>query len=338
VDQAVITPNKAAPAISVLMSCYNGGRWLGEAINSILVQTFGDFEFIVVDDGSTDDSLNIIKSFAERDSRIIVIAKPNTGLADSLNVGIAQANGMWIARLDVDDVALRQRFEKQLNYVRSFPDIVLAGSGCVIIDHESRELKTNKYPSSTRPLIRQMIMGGSQFPHSTAFYRAEAVRRLGGYRPRIYRAEDKDLWLRMSTIGEIGCLPEPLIKLRKHSESITAKEDKCAISSYAAMLSFMLVQAGKPDPVEQDEKIYRSFLLWLENQMIQDGYFERNRVWSALRELLSDSPRVSLFTRIMRLSKGLLCSPHGVNILRQKLFGSDLAIRLANEWIKTCDS
>src|SRR2546430_2514522 len=106
------------PEVSVLMSCYNATRWLHEAIHSVLVQTHDKFELILVDDGSTDETWNIIQSYRDRDQRIVAISKKNTGLADSLNVGIARAKGAWIARLDADDLCEPTRLEEQLDFVR----------------------------------------------------------------------------------------------------------------------------------------------------------------------------------------------------------------------------
>ena len=110
-------------ACSVLMSVYNGQRYLGAAIDSILAQTFQEFEFIIVDDGSTDNTESLIRAYS--DSRIRLISKPNTGLADSLNVGLEAAKGTWIARIDADDISEPQRLERQLQRIRASPELVL---------------------------------------------------------------------------------------------------------------------------------------------------------------------------------------------------------------------
>ncbi|MCH7802039.1 MAG: glycosyltransferase family 2 protein [Chloroflexi bacterium] len=105
------------------MSVYNGQRYLGAAIDSILAQTFQEFEFIIVDDGSTDNTESLIRAYS--DSRIRLISKPNTGLADSLNVGLEAAKGTWIARIDADDISEPQRLERQLQRIRASPELVL---------------------------------------------------------------------------------------------------------------------------------------------------------------------------------------------------------------------
>jgi len=106
-DQAVSSELISTPTITVLMSCYNAERWLDEAVRSVLNQTFDNFEFIIIDDGSVDGTLSLVRRYASTDSRIIVVAKQNTGLSDSLNVGVQMARGKWIARLDADDLCER---------------------------------------------------------------------------------------------------------------------------------------------------------------------------------------------------------------------------------------
>ena len=109
-----------SPEVTVLMSCYNASCWLHEAIASVLKQTFENFEFILVDDGSTDDTWDIIQAYRDRDQRIVAIKKSNTGLTDSLNVGIAHARGAWIARLDADDRCEAGRLAEQVRFIHRF--------------------------------------------------------------------------------------------------------------------------------------------------------------------------------------------------------------------------
>ena len=129
------------PSITVLMAVYNGERWLAESIQSVLEQTFTNFEFIIVNDGSNDCSLQIINQFSKKDSRIRVYNKKNSGLADSLNYGIAEARGEWIARIDADDICSLERLQKQIECVRLNTDLVLVGSGLVIIDENGIIIK-----------------------------------------------------------------------------------------------------------------------------------------------------------------------------------------------------
>lgn len=157
------------PKITVLMSCYNAERWLSEAIESVLVQTYKDFEFIIVDDGSSDNTPEIIKRYADIDHRIRVISKTNSGLTDSLNAGISQAKGEWIARLDADDICLPHRLEEQVKYVKNNPKIVLLGSGCIEINEHGKFMKEHRYPDSYEALVYNMEKGKRHFAHSSAF-------------------------------------------------------------------------------------------------------------------------------------------------------------------------
>ena len=116
------------PSVSVLMPIHNGEPTLTEAVESVLAQTFGDFELIAVDDGSTDSSLAKLQSFARGDPRVRILSRPNTGIAGALNDSIQQARGEFLVRMDADDIALPQRFEKQVAYFRAHPDCVLVGS------------------------------------------------------------------------------------------------------------------------------------------------------------------------------------------------------------------
>ncbi|MEA2735824.1 MAG: hypothetical protein QOE14_2275, partial [Humisphaera sp.] len=123
-----------APAVSVLMPVYNAARYLAEAVESILAQTFRDFEFVIVDDGSTDRSPAMLDEYAKRDSRIRIIRRPNTGIVGALNDAIAESKAALIARMDADDVSLPDRLEKQVAYLRDHAECVALGSRVVGID------------------------------------------------------------------------------------------------------------------------------------------------------------------------------------------------------------
>src|SRR5436305_9543595 len=124
------------PQVSVLMPVYNAIRYIGVAVDSVLSQTFSDFEFIIVDDGSTDGSAEILREYAGRDPRIRLISRPNTGLGFALNEALAVARAPFIARMDADDECLPERFEKQIQYLRNHPECVLLGSRVLWIDSD----------------------------------------------------------------------------------------------------------------------------------------------------------------------------------------------------------
>ena len=120
------------PQVSVVMSCYNASKTLAEATDSILKQTFRDFEFIIVDDGSADNTLEILKKYQQDDNRISIIANNhNLGLAASLNVGIKSAKALLIARMDADDIAFPNRLEEQVDFLRQYPNVDILGTGII---------------------------------------------------------------------------------------------------------------------------------------------------------------------------------------------------------------
>jgi glycosyltransferase involved in cell wall biosynthesis len=322
------------PKITVLTSCYNAARFLPEAIESILAQTSANFEFILIDDGSTDETLGIIKCYAAKDNRIVVIGKDNTGLANSLNLGLALAKGDWIARLDADDVALPDRFEKQADHIRDHDEVVLLGTGCVEIDEAGREIKSHTYPMQHSTLVRHLEIGGSPFPHSSALFRRDVAQHLGGYRVRLKPSLDTDLWLRMGSIGRIGCLHQPLIRLRKHGLSMTGMNQRQDLAfSYTARVSHLLRKQGYADPVEQEEQVYQGFVQWVEDRLEQEKVFETARIWAEIRQRWYSSSDTNTLSRYSSLAQSLIRSGHGLELLRHRLLSSDLVARLVQEWI-----
>ena len=160
---------KKRPEITVLMAVYNGERWLVEAIESVLTQTFEDFEFIIINDGSNDSSLEIMNDFSKKDDRIKIYSKSNSGLADSLNFGLRKSKGKWVARLDADDVCVPDRLAKQIEQIKLRKNLVLVGSNLFIIDQDCNKTGHYSYPFEHRKLKRRIARGDSFFPHSSAF-------------------------------------------------------------------------------------------------------------------------------------------------------------------------
>jgi len=321
--------------ITVLMSVYNGSRWLDEAIQSVLNQTFIAFEFIIINDGSTDNSLEIINQFAAGDPRIVVINKLNTGLADSLNQGIEQARGEWIARIDADDVCEPERLSKQYTCAQSTSSLVLIGTGLREIDEQGRPGKVYLYPAAHKVLVRQLITARRFFAHSTAFYRTETVKALGGYRARIKRAQDWDLWLRLSEVGDMVCLSEPLVKLRKHAGQISHDESgqRQKIDARVALISYYLRQHGFVDPVPTDDTDtdFDNFREWVAMRLKQERVFDYYSFIHKVKQQLTDGGislkgLTGLATLLLR-EPGFVCRH-----FRQFVSGEELAQRLAAEW------
>jgi glycosyltransferase involved in cell wall biosynthesis len=213
------------PLVSVVMPVYNAERYVAEAIESILAQTFRDFEFLIIDDGSTDRSLSILKRYAERDPRIDLVSRPNTGYLTALNEMLAMARGEFIARIDADDVALPERFEVQVAYLREHPEIVCLGSMVQCIDEAGRFLfEGHDFAMDHEAIQEEALRGCTPLAHCSMMMRREAVLAVNGYDPAFYLVEDLDLQLRLGERGKLVNLPQILQKYRWHGQSISAKK------------------------------------------------------------------------------------------------------------------
>lgn len=201
------------PQISVVMSVYNGEKYLKEAIESILSQSYKDFEFIIINDGSTDNSLNIINEYKQKDPRIKVISRENKGLIESLNEGVKMAEGEYIARMDADDVSLSNRLEKQLKYAQE--------GGFVVCGTWAEGMV---YPPNFDQIKRFTLLH-NPFIHPTVMFRKDVFKKVGGYRKFFKHIEDYELWTRIVFKYKTGNIPEVLLKYRVHEEQITKKNN-----------------------------------------------------------------------------------------------------------------
>jgi glycosyltransferase involved in cell wall biosynthesis len=212
------------PAISVLMPVYNAERYVAEAVESILKQTFTDFEFLIINDGSTDRSRQILQRYAEQDSRIRLICRENRGLVATLNEMIDLARAPLLARMDADDVSYPERFAKQLEFIKKNQDVVCVGGMFELIDEKGRFL-TRLHPPERDPEIQQlMLKGHTAICHPCAMMRTSIVRRVGGYDLTVPCAEDLDLWLRLGESGRLANMPDYLLKYRLNSDSVSERK------------------------------------------------------------------------------------------------------------------
>lgn len=325
---------KDTPSITVLMSVFNGALFLHEAIESVLNQTFTDFEFIIVDDGSLDNSVEIIRRCQLQDPRISLISKTNTGLADSLNHGIQKARGEWIARLDADDLCEPTRLAKQILLAEKNPNLVFIGTGLTIINEKGTKKTIYNYPERHQDLLKQLQIAGKFPPHSSAFYLTKVVRALGGYRPRIKRSQDLDLWLRLSAVGELACIGEPLVQLRQHARQISNEETgkRQLYDARIGMVSYWLRCLGVRDPVDADEKNFYDFKVWLHTRLDAAGFFEYQVHVNYLRLLIHKSSKSNF--DILKLL--VTCFSHPIfslHFIWNNIFGESITRRLAFEWV-----
>ncbi|BAZ68343.1 MAG: glycosyltransferase [Pelatocladus maniniholoensis HA4357-MV3] len=211
------------PKISVVMSVYNGGQYLQESIESILNQTFTNFEFIVIDDGSIDSSWEILTRYAKEDQRIKLFKnEENLGLTKSLNKGLKLAQGEYIARQDADDVSLPERFEKQVKFLDQSPEVVLVSCNIEWIDPEGRFL--GKQPRDCdRDLVAWYLLFYNHLAgHSQVMFRQKPVRNLGGYCENYRYSQDYELWSRLIQVSDIVILSDALLQQRRHDKSISS--------------------------------------------------------------------------------------------------------------------
>lgn len=214
------------PKITVLMPVYNCELYIKDAIDSILSQTFEDFEFLIIDDASTDNTINVIKTYT--DPRIQLIEKPiNTGYTNSLNQGLKLAKGKYIARMDGDDISLPMRFEKQLTFLEANPDVVLCGTNFSVIGTE----KTVVLPQKNG-MIKLALLKGNCVAHPSVMIRNQKLQQLEiFYDSKKEPAEDYDLWVRLLTIGELHNLQEVLLNYRVHNTQVSQKRKTQQIQS-----------------------------------------------------------------------------------------------------------
>ena len=207
------------PKVTILMSVYNGERYLREAIDSILNQTFRDFEFLIINDGSTDSTKEILNSY--RDPRIKIINnKKNIGLTKSLNKGLRLASGEYIARQDADDISLPQRLEKQVEFLDSNSQTALVGSWTEVIDENEKTQEV--WHSLAQPhLLRWRLLFCNQFTHCAIMFRKNIVMQIEGYSEKMSSAQDYDLWSRISFYWGVANIPEVLVKWRKWGKNIS---------------------------------------------------------------------------------------------------------------------
>lgn len=210
------------PEVSVVMSVFNGACYLHASIDSVLAQEGVDFEFIIVNDGSTDETPAILEEYAARDPRIRIIHQENQGLTKALIRGCAEARGEFIARQDADDLSLPGRLAAQVELLRSDDSLVFVSSWAEVIGPCDEPLLLYRRPSDAEAATRLLLEGRTGPPgHGSVMFRRETYERVGGYRPELYYAQDSDLWLRFGLVGRLNYVPQLLYQYRIAAESIS---------------------------------------------------------------------------------------------------------------------
>ncbi len=242
----------STPVVSILLPVHNGGPMLRESVESLLHQTWTDWELVAVNDGSTDGSGDVLRSYA--DSRIRVLDNPeNMGLIASLNRGLAACRGELVARQDADDVSHPERLALQVRLLKRRPDLALLGSAAWRIDIQGNRLGAHDVPCSHRALLWALLFD-NPFVHTSVLFRKSVVcDELGGYHPDFVAAEDYDLWARIAARYPVANLAERLVFYREHGTSITRTrfaQMNQASARISARISGMILpelNLGRPD-------------------------------------------------------------------------------------------
>jgi GT2 family glycosyltransferase len=251
------------PLVSVVMVVCNVERFLAEAIESILGQTYRDFEFIIVDFGSTDRSKEIVSSYAANDERVRLHEIPHCGLAEARNAGGFLAQGKYVAIMDADDVSLPHRLQSEVEFLEKNPQVGVLGGAVVWIDAAGKLLGDSALPTGVtldRPLsnqdLQQALLKDCPIWQPSVMMRKDAFTRVGGYRAPFAPTEDYDLWLRVSEHCELANLKEVILHYRIHPHQVSIRRRKQqSLGSLAALASAKTRRAGQPDPFDSVTEI-----------------------------------------------------------------------------------
>lgn len=293
--------NSTTPVVSVIMGVRDAGAGLRKALASLVSQTFTDWECVLVDDGSSEDSGEIVREF--RDSRFRVFSRAQLGLTSALKHGAVEARGVYIARLDADDEALPERFRTQVSMFEQNPALSAVGGSVELISENGAILGRHSYPIDHAKLLRELEALLTPIPHSTLMMRRSVFESVGGYRLRFAKAQDYDLLLRISERGLLGSSPELLARICVSRGSMTAnpvggEQFEFTLLAYTCMA---IRRTGHGDPLEnsQSDAFNELFRLWYRASRYP-GIFRSRLDRRLARLFLSDGCAVKAVGALMR--------------------------------------
>ena len=251
------------------MSVYNCEAYLAAAVDSVLAQTFTDFEFLIVNDGSTDGSLPLLRDYAAKDARIRLVSRPNTGITRALNEMIDLARGRYLARMDADDISVPHRFARQVEYLDAHPECVIVGSRVMLMEPFGSPVAESGHNLTHDEIDAELLTrSGWAMVHPAVMMRADAVRRVGGYRVQWKHCEDHDLFLRLAEAGKVANLPDVLLWYRRHYASINFNKSAEQAAQKEALLREAHARRGVPFPAD-----------WKYEPWVPPPEPEQRRVW-----------------------------------------------------------
>lgn len=218
-----MTENKK---VSVILPTFNGAKFIDRAISSVLNQTFRNLEILVVDDGSSDNTFEVVLNFSKQDARVIYLKnEKNLGIQRSLNLALKSSKNEYIARIDDDDEWIdKEKLEKQINFLNENQDYFLVGTGTIVVDENRKELFRFLNPK-TNDEIRRSLLKRNCFTHSSVLFRKESVLKLGGYSEteETLHVEDYDLWLRLGKFGKQANLSDYSVTFMNREKAISSQ-------------------------------------------------------------------------------------------------------------------
>lgn len=233
------------PVVSVIMPVYNARPYIAAAVRSVLDQTFADFELIIIDDGSTDGTADILRRLAAADPRINLLHQKNSGVCCASNRGLVAARGEFFARMDHDDVALPDRLLRQVEFMRANPEVVAVGAQVLMIDTDDMPIRIATVPLTHEKIEEMFSMDWSIF-HPTLMARMDVIRAIGGYSVQYNSMEDLDLFIRLAERGRLANLPQVLLKYRQHITSICYSRSREQLIQMQELFREAAQRRGKP--------------------------------------------------------------------------------------------
>jgi glycosyltransferase involved in cell wall biosynthesis len=331
--------NENQTFVSVVLPAYNAAAYISETIESVLKQTYRNFEFIIINDGSTDTTESIVLSFASRDSRIKYFAQENRGLVYTLNYAISLAQSNFIARVDADDICDPSRLEKQLFKLKENDHVAVVGTWVNLINETGKRNGHYQYPITEFKAREFAYRQGNPLAHPTVLFKKDIIIKLGGYHEKAKLVEDYDLWLRVLMNYEVVSVGEYLLDYRIHSSSVSKK------NSLAQLLNSFLIKhwylLKKPEELDYDFVLSEKFLQHLLDNfsnlpkqhkkiLIQDvsGYYLACRNFVGLFDLSNKTKERSDLCRIYYFSFKLSLLSHdltkGAKFLLKSFFSSPI--------------
>jgi glycosyltransferase involved in cell wall biosynthesis len=227
---------------------HNGAKYVAKTVESVLSQSYDDYEFLILDDGSYDSTPRILEHYAQRDGRIRLLRHDNRGVAYTLHRGLIESRGRLVAQIGADDLALPDRLKKQVRFFADNPDHVLVGGYLRIIDSHDRPIGVRKYPTTDRQIRERMVLY-NPFGAPSVMYRRDDALAAGGFTSRFWTCEDYDFVFRLAKRGKVANLPEPLTCYRFHPASIKSSDTVRQLRDTLDVKRAAYVEYGYHEPI-----------------------------------------------------------------------------------------